>query len=574
VRAFADDNGNGIRDGTEVQHQTVSDERGRYRLSGLEPQKQYRLYQDLPFGWRDITQANLTQADLTQALTTQVIGGGDVPAGAYPFVVSLQFARGDDFIHYCGASLISERWLLTAAHCAPRADEVAYLGANQLLPSDDPAAGIRVAFEQIIIHPRFRTERSGFDVALVRLARPVNLPTLSLASVTPATSEAYVVGWGDTASGAQVYSDSLQDVDVSLLAAASCWQFYEDNAPLLAADITNQDTQRCAGRTSGGVDACQGDSGGPLLVRSTRGWLQVGISSWGLGCAFAGLPGVYSNVPALHDWIISNAVEPAPVHLVSFAEGSVAKDSVAENNVVGDTTDTVTFDLVNLSTLNPYRNQGFIAVRDFMADPTFPATVTPPTDIAETGMEAVTFTWQVDGNSARCTLDVDDDGSIERVLEPCTGNQQFIHNYAQPGLYRAVLRVSDGDTNHTRRLLVNASQPTAINLGERISGELSVSDSTSHARRQTFSDYFVLSTANISTDLRIVLTNETFEAILYVLDGNWRTLANSIDGTPDDNHAEVSLPSPLPETLIIAVTSKQPDELGAYQLITALTARE
>ena len=242
---------------------------------------------------------------------------------------------------------------------------------SQLLPMDNPKAGIRVVFEQVIIHPRFRTERSGFDVALVRLARPINLPTVSLASVNPAATDAYVVGWGDTASGAQVYNDTLQDVDVSLLADALCWQLYQDNAPLLAEDIANRDTQRCAGRVSGGVDACQGDSGGPLLVRSNRGWLQVGISSWGLGCAFAGFPGVYSNVPALHDWITTNATEPAPSHVVNFAD--------ANGN-------TLTFNFANTSTLNPYRDEGFTAVRDFVTTPTFPEPVA----------DTVTFSWQVD----------------------------------------------------------------------------------------------------------------------------------------------------------------------------------
>ena len=572
VRAFADSNGNGVRDGSEVQHHAVSDARGRYRLTGLDRQLEYHLVQDLPFGWRDSTAVE-------GVLETQVVGGGDVPVGAYPFMVSLQYAQGDDFTHYCGASLISQRWLLTAAHCAPRTDEVAYLDASQLLPLDNPDAGIRVAFEQVIIHPRFRTERSGFDVALVRLARPINLPTVSLASVNPATTDAYVIGWGDLASGAQVYSDALQDTDVSLLAAVTCWQLYEDNAPLLSDGITNRDTQRCAGRVSGGVDACQGDSGGPLLVRSQQGWLQVGISSWGLGCAFAGLPGVYSNVPALHDWITTNAVETAPVHVVRFVdrEGNKNKNENNENNNENNNA-AITFDFANVSTLNPYRDEGFTAVRDFMTTPTFPETTTGE----------VTFTWRVDtgqintgqvdtgqvnSRGTRCTLDVNDDGDIEQVLEPCSGRQQFTHTYADAGLYRAVLRVHTGNVTHTRRLLVNASQPSEIASGERITGALTTSDSTNFARRQTFSDYFVIETTELSQGMRIVLISDAFEPVLYVLDDQWRTLANSIDDIVndmlDDNYAEVILASPLPDTLIIAVTSEQAGATGAYDMQVA-----
>lgn len=57
----------------------------------------------------------------------------------------------------------------------------------------------------------------------------------------------------------------------------------------------------CAGLTQGGKDACQGDSGGPLVVNS----VQVGVVSWGIGCAQAGYPGVYASVPNLRSWISS-----------------------------------------------------------------------------------------------------------------------------------------------------------------------------------------------------------------------------------------------------------------------------
>ena len=70
----------------------------------------------------------------------------------------------------------------------------------------------------------------------------------------------------------------------------------------------NPVTEIIAGLIEGGMDSCQGDSGGPLAVRNVENtaWLLAGITSWGLGCAQPGRPGVYTKVSSYINWIRSN----------------------------------------------------------------------------------------------------------------------------------------------------------------------------------------------------------------------------------------------------------------------------
>jgi len=111
---------------------------------------------------------------------------------------------------------------------------------------------------------------------------------ISLASLEPAAgSLAVVSGWGTLTSGGSLPSQ-LQAVEVDITARAAC-----NSAYVLYGGITAN--MICAAVPGGGKDACQGDSGGPLVVSGKL----VGIVSWGVGCALADYPGVYSNVATL-----------------------------------------------------------------------------------------------------------------------------------------------------------------------------------------------------------------------------------------------------------------------------------
>jgi trypsin len=110
-------------------------------------------------------------------------------------------------------------------------------------------------------------------------------------SENPTGSLAVVSGWGRLISGG-IFPSQLQAVEVYITSRAACNSAYVDYGGITANMI-------CAGVSGGGKDSCQGDSGGPLFA----GGQLVGIVSWGVGCAEAEYPGVYSNVAILRSFI-------------------------------------------------------------------------------------------------------------------------------------------------------------------------------------------------------------------------------------------------------------------------------
>ncbi|XP_068797236.1 transmembrane protease serine 11C-like [Struthio camelus] len=231
----------------------------------------------------------------------RIAGGQLARDGEWPWQASIQL----DGIHRCGASVISNTWLLTAAHCfrgeiEPRRWTASF---GTLLRSPKQKKYVR----NIIIHEEYNDHLHSheYDVALVELASPIKftsdvhsvcLPEAS--HVFPDNTTCFVTGWGALRNdGYSVYQ--LRQAEVKIISSRICNRRQVYHGMITPGML-------CAGYLEGQVDACQGDSGGPLVSANSRGiWYLVGIVSWGDECAKPNKPGVYTRVTYYRDWITS-----------------------------------------------------------------------------------------------------------------------------------------------------------------------------------------------------------------------------------------------------------------------------
>uniref|UniRef100_A0A3Q0R0P9 trypsin n=1 Tax=Amphilophus citrinellus TaxID=61819 RepID=A0A3Q0R0P9_AMPCI len=197
----------------------------------------------------------------------KIVGGYECTKNSVAYQVSLNVGY-----HFCGGSLISSTWVVSAAHCYKSIQ--VRLGEHNIAVSEGTEQFI--SSSKVIRHQSYNSYNLDNDIMLIKLS---NAGTYCLIS-----------GWGNTSSTGSYYPDRLMCLNAPILSDTSCRNSYPG-------EITAN--MFCAGYLEGGKDSCQGDSGGPVVC---NGQLQ-GIVSWGYGCAQKNRPGVYTKVCNYNTWI-------------------------------------------------------------------------------------------------------------------------------------------------------------------------------------------------------------------------------------------------------------------------------
>ncbi|XP_016923335.4 brachyurin [Drosophila suzukii] len=254
--------------------------------------------------------ASCTADPLLTEVEPFITNGELAEVGQFPYQAGLNISYGN-WSTWCGGTLISHYWIITAAHCMDGAQSVTvYLGAINI--HDEAEEGqkrIVVQKSGIIVHSNYTASTVVNDISLIHLPtfvsfndriRAANLPRrLNGQFPTYESVRAFASGWGRDSDASETVSPVLRYVEMPVMPYALCRMYWSGAV---------SEKMICMSTTSG-KSTCHGDSGGPLVYKQGNSSYLIGTTSFGttMGCQ-VGFPAVFTRISSYLDWILKHVI--------------------------------------------------------------------------------------------------------------------------------------------------------------------------------------------------------------------------------------------------------------------------